>query len=230
MTPGVIAVTVLALLLAATTNVWLNTAGRKVIASYLPASHIPSKTRGFLIITLLQLAALLLTVKDPLLAASIPLLPLLASLAWVDALTHKLPTRLIQMGAITLAVALVSTFVFSLLWQLLGPLRTATDLLLGVIGGILIWTFPLLIVHLAGFGLGRADVRLAPLLGGWLGAYSGGVAFVGLIIAFLIAGGIAAYKLITGQADFTSKIAFGPAMVVGAVVAWVFASGALRWL
>ena len=230
MIPGAVAVSLLTLLAAATTNLWLNTAGRKVVASYLTADHLPSRTRGLFFTTLLQVSVWALTLKDPLVALTIPLIPILAVLSWVDGITHKLPTRLIQIGGLTLFVTTLATAVYGWIWPILGPTRAPLDLLTGAVLGLLIWTLPLLIVHLAGLGVGRGDVRFAPLLGAWLGAYSSGAAFAGLVCAFLIAGAAAVVKLLSGEANLATKIAFGPAMFLGAATAWLLASDAISWL
>lgn len=230
MIPGALAVSILTLLAAAATNFWLNTAGRKVVATYLTRNRLPSQTQGVFFTTLLQVSTWALTLKDPLVALTIPLLPILAVLSWVDGITHKLPTRLIQIGGITLTVTTVSTAIYAWLWPILGPTRGGGELLTGALAGLLVWTLPLLLVHLAGLGVGRGDVRFAPLLGAWLGAYSSGVAFAGLVCAFLIAGLTALVKLLSGNADLATRIAFGPAMFLGAATAWLLASDAISWL
>jgi leader peptidase (prepilin peptidase) / N-methyltransferase len=71
-------------------------------------------------------------------------------------------------------------------------------------------------------GLGRGDVKLAGVLGlllGWLGWCQ----VIGSIFAASITGGVIALSLLlTGRASRSSRMAFGPSMILGAWVALIF--------
>ena len=68
-------------------------------------------------------------------------------------------------------------------------------------------------------GIGGGDVRLAPVLAmflGWLGASH---AYIGLGIGFILGGVVATGMLVTRRANTSTRIAFGPFLCVGAVIA-----------
>jgi leader peptidase (prepilin peptidase) / N-methyltransferase len=71
-------------------------------------------------------------------------------------------------------------------------------------------------------GLGRGDVKLAGVLGlllGWLGWGQ----VIGSIFAASITGGVIALSmLLTGRASRSSRMAFGPSLILGAWVALIF--------
>ena len=68
-------------------------------------------------------------------------------------------------------------------------------------------------------GIGGGDVRLAPVLAmflGWLGATH---VYIGLGSGFILGGIAAAGMLITRRASASTRIAFGPFLCIGAVIA-----------
>jgi leader peptidase (prepilin peptidase)/N-methyltransferase len=73
-------------------------------------------------------------------------------------------------------------------------------------------------------GLGYGDVKLAGLLGLYLGWLSWSAVWVGTLVGFLLGGLVGVALLVTRRAGRRTAIAFGPAMLAGALVA-VFAAG-----
>ena len=68
-------------------------------------------------------------------------------------------------------------------------------------------------------GIGGGDVRLAPVLSmflGWLGASH---VYIGLGSGFILGGVAAAGMLVTRRASASTRIAFGPFLCIGAVIA-----------
>ena len=68
-------------------------------------------------------------------------------------------------------------------------------------------------------GIGGGDVRLAPVLAmflGWLGASH---VYIGLGSGFIIGGVMATGMLVTRRASTSTRIAFGPFLCIGAVIA-----------
>ena len=68
-------------------------------------------------------------------------------------------------------------------------------------------------------GIGGGDVRLAPVLAmflGWLGASN---VYIGLGSGFIFGGVVATGMLITRRASTSTRIAFGPFLCIGAVIA-----------
>ena len=68
-------------------------------------------------------------------------------------------------------------------------------------------------------GIGGGDVRLAPVLAmflGWLGASH---VYIGLVSGFILGGVVATGMLVTRRASTSTRIAFGPFLCIGAVIA-----------
>ena len=83
-----------------------------------------------------------------------------------------------------------------------------------------IFYFVLVLVYPAGMGLG--DVKLAPVLGAYLGWISYGVLAVGAFLGFLYGGVIGIAAMALGKAGRKSKIPFGPFMLAGVLTAILF--------
>jgi leader peptidase (prepilin peptidase)/N-methyltransferase len=102
-------------------------------------------------------------------------------------------------------------------------------LLRGVLGAV-IYFLILLIVGLAargGFGMG--DVKLALLLGLFLGYLGWDILVLGSVLAVLL-GGIAAVLLLSlTRKKRDTKFAYGPYLVVGAWIALIWGEGILDW-
>ena len=87
-------------------------------------------------------------------------------------------------------------------------------------------TFFLLIILLSRGGMGGGDVKLAALLGAFLGWPNTGVA---VFAAFVLGAAVGVFLLVTGRRSRKDPIPFGPALAAGGVIA-LFAGGPiLRW-
>ena len=128
----------------------------------------------------------------------------------IDYTTHRLPR------GVTFRAAIVG-----------GPLLTLAAInhddngRVGVMLASFIITLVLfaLLAALSKGGIGGGDVRLAPVLAmflGWLGASH---VYIGLGSGFILGGIAAAGMLITRRASTSTRIAFGPFLCIGAVVA-----------
>lgn len=69
-------------------------------------------------------------------------------------------------------------------------------------------------------GIGFGDVKLSFIIGFYLGI---GTGFLALYISFLIAGFFAFLLLLTKKASLKTRIAFGPYLIIGSIVANIFA-------
>lgn len=128
----------------------------------------------------------------------------------IDYATHRLPR------GVTFRAAIVG-----------GPLLFLAAINIDDNGRILVM-FASFIITLALFallaafskgGIGGGDVRLAPVLAmflGWLGASH---VYIGLGIGFIIGGVVAAGMIVTRRASASTRIAFGPFLCIGAVIA-----------
>jgi leader peptidase (prepilin peptidase)/N-methyltransferase len=67
-------------------------------------------------------------------------------------------------------------------------------------------------------GIGSGDVRLAPVLAMFLGWMGWSYVYIGLASGFILGGIWALALIVTGKANRSSRIAFGPFLCVGALV------------
>lgn len=140
------------------------------------------------------------------------------ALAFIDLDTHRLPD-VIVVPSIVVSLGLLSA---SALVDH-EPQRISRALL-GA--GILFSAYLVLwIIYPSGMGLG--DVKLAAVLGMYMGWIGWGTLIVGGFAAFLLGGAYAVGLLATGRANRKSGIPFGPWMVVGAATG--FAVGESVW-
>ncbi|GAA2678976.1 prepilin peptidase [Actinoplanes palleronii] len=93
-------------------------------------------------------------------------------------------------------------------------------LLRGAVAAVLLY---LLYRLLGAWGMGGGDVKLAPLLGFYLGWLGWGAVAIGAFAGFLLGGLAGAVLLLTRSAGRKSRIPFGPYMLAGAFLA-VFAA------
>ncbi|GIF12586.1 prepilin peptidase [Actinoplanes teichomyceticus] len=82
---------------------------------------------------------------------------------------------------------------------------------------------------LALWGMGRGDVKLAPLLGLHLGWLGWGAVAVGTLGAFLLGGLVAAVLLLVRAVGRKSRVPFGPYMLAGAFLAVFAATPITDW-
>ncbi len=140
-------------------------------------------------------------------------------LAWVDVQVHRLPDRL-TLPSYPVGVALLGLAALSdaagaaLLRALLGML-----VLLGLYLG-------LALLRPADLGLG--DVKLAGVIGLYLGWIGWGHLVLGAFLGFLVGGLGGIVLILTGRATRRSHVPFGPAMLLGALVAVVWGEPLLR--
>ena len=128
----------------------------------------------------------------------------------IDYTTHRLPR------GVTFRAAIIG-----------GPLLTLAAInhddngRIGVMFASFIVTL-LLFSLLAAFskgGIGGGDVRLAPVLAMFLGCLGATHVYIGLGSGFILGGIAAAGMLITRRASASTRIAFGPFLCIGAVIA-----------
>jgi leader peptidase (prepilin peptidase)/N-methyltransferase len=138
-----------------------------------------------------------------------------AALTFIDLDVHRLPDLLVLPSyPIAFVLLLVPTVVLGQ-WG---------NLLRAVLAALVLYLFYLLMALFSpgGAGLGFGDVKLAGVLGllvGWLGW---GSVFISFMAAWLLGGIITAVLLLFRLAHRKSYIAFGPAMILGSLVAVMF--------
>lgn len=136
-------------------------------------------------------------------------------LAAIDAREHLLPNRILWPW---------------FLWTL--GLLGAASLLAGqpamllrtVLGGALLGSGYLLLHLAAPGGMGLGDVKLAVVLGLYLGFVSYSHLLMATVLAFIAGAAWASVLLLTRKATLRTSVAFGPFMLLGAAVSLAFAA------
>lgn len=175
----------------------------------------PLPTYRFLPAAFALVAALLavrLATAGPAVAAPyVAAVPLYGVLAAVDVDVHRLPDRLTLPAYPALALALAPAA-----WRGDGgPGAARRAVLAGVVALV---AFAVLHV-VSRRALGHGDVKLAGTLGALLGWFSWERLLGGIYAMFLIGGVVAGWLLLRRRAGRHTRLAFGPAMVLGAAAA-----------
>lgn len=134
----------------------------------------------------------------------------LVGLSWIDLRTKRLPREITYttaaIGVPLLCVAAVAEH---------EPRRIATMVL-----GAAIAAGAMGVIYLASRGgMGDGDVRLAPLLGAYLGWLNPGLALVGLFFGFVIGAVVGVVLMVAKKVGRRTSVPFGPFLAVGTVVA-----------
>jgi len=133
----------------------------------------------------------------------------------IDARTHRLPDVLTLPGIALCAAALGAAAL------VLGDPSAAVRT---VLGATVTAGFYALLARLG--GLGRGDVKLAWLVGLPLAWVGWGTLATGVLLAFLLGGLWSVALLLARRANRKTAVAFGPFMLVGALLAIVLATAA----
>ena len=130
-------------------------------------------------------------------------------LSLIDIDTHLLPRRIVY-RAIAVAMPLL---VLSAFFDNRGSIAGM------FIGGFAMWCMLRVLEVLSRGDLGGGDVGLGGLLGLYLGWLSYEAILVGLFASFLVGGFFAVALLVTRKANRNTHFAFGPFLIVGALIA-----------
>lgn len=145
-----------------------------------------------------------------LLVACAYLLVIAVWLSVIDLRSHLLPNRIVY-PSILLAILLLATA--SGTAADLGSLLRTIFAALALGGGYLV----LRLIYPAGMGLG--DVKLAVVLGAYLGYLSWGHLFYATVLTFLLGGLTGVVLILSRKGSAKSAIPFGPFMFAGTIVA-----------
>ena len=135
------------------------------------------------------------------------------ALALIDLDVHRLPDAIVKPSYLVAAVLLALASWGEDDWPAL--LRAA-------IAGVILFAFYFLLVLVYPRGMGWGDVKLAGLLGLYLGWVGWGALVVGAFSAFLLGGVFSIGLLLSRRAGRKSGIPFGPWMIAGAIVGIAF--------
>jgi leader peptidase (prepilin peptidase)/N-methyltransferase len=154
-------------------------------------------------------------------------------LAWRVGADAALPAFL-YLGAIGIALAVIDLDVKRLPNAITLPSYVVVPALLGVavvvdgdasawvramLGGAVLYAFYFLLALVYPAGMGFGDVKLAGILGMYLGWLGWGVLVVGAFLGFLLGGTIGVALMASRRATRKSEIPFGPSMLGGVLVA-----------
>jgi len=138
------------------------------------------------------------------------LMAVLVAQTWIDLRTQRLPREItytgIALGAVALAIAAL---------VLDEPERTWMAALGAVIALAAMW----LIYVVSKGGMGDGDVRLAPLLGLYLGWINPGIVLPGLFFGFIAGAVVGVAMMAVDRAGRRTAVPFGPFLALGTVVA-----------
>jgi leader peptidase (prepilin peptidase)/N-methyltransferase len=140
------------------------------------------------------------------------------ALALIDLDVMRLPNAIVLPSYLVAAALLVPA---ALLGD--GP----APIVRGLAAAALLWAGYRALAHFGGMGGG--DVKLAPLLGFYLGWLGWGAVVVGAFAAFLLGGVVGVVLMATRLASRKSRIPFGPAMLAGAFLAVFAAAPITDW-
>jgi len=146
-------------------------------------------------------------------AAFCTLLGGLIGLSWIDVRTQRLP-RQITYATLALGAPLL-TFAAIVKHE---PRRILTMMA----GALIALVFMALLYVFSRGGMGDGDVRLSPLLGGYLGWLGLAYVPVGLFLGFLLGAVVGVGAMILGRAGRKTALPFGPFLSAGTVVAVFF--------
>jgi len=134
------------------------------------------------------------------------------ALAVIDIDVHRLPDAIVlpsyPVAAVLLALAS---------WDV-GVDYDGAALLRAAVGGAALFVLYLALVLAHPRGMGLGDLKLAGILGMYLGWVGWGALAVGAFAAFLLGGVFGIVLMLVGRAGRKTKVPFGPWMLVGAAV------------
>lgn len=135
------------------------------------------------------------------------------ALALIDLDTKTLPNRIVLPSLVVAPILLAVTSLGAGEWW---------PLLWALVGGAALFVFYLVLALVYPSGMGFGDVKLAALLGLYLGYLGWGPVIVGAFAAFLLGGIFSIVLLAAARATRKTGIPFGPWMLLGAWVGIVF--------
>ena len=137
------------------------------------------------------------------------LMAVLVAQTWIDLKTQRLPREITYTGIILGAVALsIAAIVIA------EPERIWMMVLGAAIALVAMW----LIYTLSRGGMGDGDVRLAPLLGMYLGWLNPGIVLPGLFFGFIAGAVVGVAMMAIDRAGRRTAVPFGPFLAVGTIV------------
>lgn len=197
---------------------WLNRAGWRVQRRYFTTINMRPINRMTVVwvCALTGMVTLLAAHASPMAPAIVTLAMIGPLSAFVDAKTHKLPTRYTLILAGGAIIGIASVIFCSEYAQ-----QVNDTWWISMIGGMVMWTLPLWLSAKISHGAGYGDVKLAPVLGALTGISGWACTLGGLVICFVGAGIAAVWAIIALGAHGRTRVALGPWLIGGAALALV---------
>jgi leader peptidase (prepilin peptidase) / N-methyltransferase len=142
------------------------------------------------------------------------------ALGAIDIDTRKLPDRIVLPSYAVAAALLAGAALLEHDWH---PLLRAVE------GGLALYAFYALLWVVYPAGMGFGDVKLAGILGGYLGWLGWDVLVVGGFAGFLLGGVFGVALMVAGRGGRKTKIPFGPYMLAGALAGIVWGQQIASW-
>lgn len=142
------------------------------------------------------------------------------ALAFIDLDTKRLPNVLVLPSYVVALVLLVVPAVLDSRWH---------DYLTAVLGGAALFVFYFIVAFIYPAGMGFGDVKLAGVLGIYLGWLGWGAVIVGGFLGFLLGAVVGIALMVTSSAGRKTQIPFGPFMVCGALIAVFLGPAIASW-
>jgi leader peptidase (prepilin peptidase)/N-methyltransferase len=98
-----------------------------------------------------------------------------------------------------------------------------------VLAGAALFAFYFLLAFVYPAGMGFGDVKLAGVVGIYLGWVSWGVLLVGGFTAFVLGALVGITVMVVGKGGRKTKVPFGPFMLAGAFLALFFGQPVVDW-
>ncbi|WP_166429934.1 prepilin peptidase [Nesterenkonia sphaerica] len=134
------------------------------------------------------------------------------ALAFIDIQQHRLPNRIVYpWAAFTAGLLVLVTF-------LLGDTASLGRAVAAGLGWAVLF-FVVRLLHPPAIGMG--DVKLAVVLGLHTGFFGWEVFAAGVALTFLLGGLISVWLLLSRRASSTTRIAFGPFLIIGSAAALI---------
>jgi leader peptidase (prepilin peptidase)/N-methyltransferase len=134
----------------------------------------------------------------------------------VDLRTMLLPNRVVLPGTAGGLLLLAVAAAVDGTWSSLGR---------AVLGGAVAFTALLVLALIAPSGMGMGDVKLAGLLGLYLGWLGWSAVLLGLLLGFVVQAVVGLFLLVSGRAGRGTELPFGPALIAGSLVAALLSGG-----
>jgi leader peptidase (prepilin peptidase)/N-methyltransferase len=138
------------------------------------------------------------------------LMSVLVAQTWIDLKIQRLPREItytgIILGAVTLTMAAIVIDEPERIWMM-------------ALGAVIALAAMWLIYTLSKGGMGDGDVRLAPLLGMYLGWLNPGIVLPGLFFGFVAGAVVGVTMMVFDRAGRRTAVPFGPFLALGTIVA-----------